>query len=139
MKKGYQTKHREELLNYMRSNPGRHMTAGDICSCMKDHGSNIGTATVYRQLEKLVDDGLVNKYIIDDGSSACYEFIPEGEHACEGKCFHLKCEGCGKLIHLQCEEIDMLNEHIGKDHGFTIDPFRTVFYGTCEDCASKEE
>lgn len=135
----YQTKHSEELLSYMRSIPGKHVTAGEICSCMKNNGSRIGTATVYRQLEKLVDDGLVNKYIIDEGSSACYEFVPEDSHVCEGKCFHLKCESCGKLIHLECEELNLLQEHIIGHHGFKIDPFRTVFYGICEECSGKEK
>ena len=63
IKKGYNTKHKEELMDFLKTIPGRHVTAGEICSCMKEKGSSIGTATVYRQLEKLVSDGTINKYI----------------------------------------------------------------------------
>ena len=60
IKKSYSTKHQEELLNYMKSTAGTHITAGDICMHMRSEGKNIGTATVYRQLEKMVDEGIVN-------------------------------------------------------------------------------
>ena len=133
IKKSYSTRHQEELLNYMKSTAGTHITAGDICMHMRAEGKNIGTATVYRQLEKMVDEGIVNKYIIDEGSSACYEYVDDMKHK-SGNCYHLKCESCGKLIHLGCEEISSLNEHIMEEHGFRVNPRRTVFYGICEDC-----
>ncbi len=101
---------------------------------MKDKGSSIGTATVYRQLEKLVSEGRLNKYIVDEGSSACYEFIPEDDHVCKEKCYHLKCESCGKLIHMECGEVESLNAHIKEHHGFVVNPRRTVFFGLCEEC-----
>ena len=138
IKKGYNTRHKEELLEYLSSMPGRHMTAGEICTCLKSKGSTIGTATVYRQLEKLVDDGRLNKYIIDEGTSACYEFVPEEDHLCEKNCYHCKCESCGVLIHMDCSEIMSFVEHIKEHHGFEIDPYRTVLYGKCSGCMAKE-
>ena len=132
----YKTKHKEELLSYLESIPGKHVTAGEICSCMKEGGSSIGTATVYRQLEKLVSEGLLNKYVVDEGSSACYEFVPEHDHVCKDRCYHLKCESCGKLIHMECEEVAGLMDHIKAHHGFTVNSRRTVFYGLCEECTN---
>ena len=101
---------------------------------MKEGGSSIGTATVYRQLEKLVSEGLLNKYLVDEGSSACYEFVPEKDHLCKERCYHLKCESCGKLIHMECDEVESLMDHIKAHHGFNVNPKRTVFYGMCEEC-----
>ena len=49
----------------------------------------------------------------------------------------MKCEKCGKLLHMDCSEITELNEHLKAEHGFTIDPLRTVFYGICAECADK--
>ena len=106
IKKSYSTKHRDELLEYMKNTEG-HITAGDICMHMRSCGVNIGTATVYRHLEKMVDEGIVNKYIVDEGSSACYEYVSGCDHKASS-CYHLKCEKCGKLIHLGCEEISEL-------------------------------
>ncbi|MBO4242615.1 MAG: transcriptional repressor [Clostridiales bacterium] len=137
-KKGYKTKHQGELIDYLKTIPGKHVTAGEICSCMKANGSTIGTATVYRQLEKLVSEGTINKYIVDEGSSACYEFVPDGEHCKAENCYHLKCSSCGKLIHMECDEVAQLTCHIKEHHGFKVDPKRTVFYGICSDCEAGE-
>ena len=130
----YRTKQREALISYLRTVPGRHVTAGDICAHFAASGTPIGTATVYRQLEGLVDEGLVNKYIIDSGSPACFEFVGENVHIDGAACYHCKCEKCGKLIHLRCEELSGLGEHLSLRHGFSVNPMRTVFYGVCADC-----
>jgi Fur family ferric uptake transcriptional regulator len=50
----------------------------------------------------------------------------------------MKCEQCGKLIHLNCDEINAFFEHVSEEHGFVLDPKRTVFYGICNECNSKE-
>ena len=53
----------------------------------------------------------------------------------DGKvCFHCKCEKCGRLIHLKCEELSGIAGHLYSEHHFSLDPKRTVFYGICEKC-----
>ncbi len=131
----YSTSQREELCRFLEEQKGTHVSVVDICAHFRDMGKPIGTATVYRQLERLVDEGEVNKYIIDLNTPACFEYI--GEHSAGGAhtCFHCKCEKCGKLIHLHCEDLEELGVHLKSEHGFTLDPRRTVFYGICEECA----
>ena len=130
----YKTKQREALLDYLQTVPEHHITAGDICAHFAALGAPIGTSTVYRQLESLVDEGLVNKYIIDSTSPACFQYVGEESHSGEEACFHCKCEKCGRLIHLRCEELTGLGEHLALRHGFSLNPMRTVFYGVCSDC-----
>ena len=134
-KSQYKTKQRAELTAYLMSMAGKHVTVADISEHFEKKSRPIGVTTIYRQLDKMVEEGLVNKYVIDGNSSACYEFI-DNDHHHEGhiSCYHLKCEKCGKLIHLHCEEIEGLMGHIEKNHSFSIDPKRTIFYGVCEDC-----
>ncbi len=133
----YKTKQRQALLSYLMTVPGQHVTAADVCAHFRSQGASIGTATVYRQLENLVDDGLVNKYIIDGSSPACFEFA--GRHAPGAEvCFHCKCERCGALFHMQCDELRGIGEHLAAHHGFTLDPMRTVFYGVCDACRAAE-
>ncbi|MBP0966013.1 MAG: transcriptional repressor, partial [Oscillospiraceae bacterium] len=94
-----------------------------------------GAATIYRQLEKLEQDGLVRRYTLDDRGSACWQY--GGAEAKEGTCrshFHLKCTECGSLIHLDCGHLHEIAHHVEADHGFYIDPSRTVFYGICAKC-----
>ena len=136
-KSQYKTKQRAELLGYLASRPGEHVTAKDICQHFEEKGHHIGVTTVYRQMERMVEEGLVNKYILDGTTSACYEYISGDEHEHGAKqCYHCKCEKCGKLIHMYCEEIEMLFKHIQDEHEFVIDPRRTVLYGLCDSCRS---
>lgn len=133
----YNTKQSCEILNYLKENAGSHFTSQDISDHFRAQGINIGQATIYRRLDRLTTEGLVNKYIIDEKSPACYEYVGT-EHCSHEKCYHMKCEKCGKLIHLNCEEIDELFKHVSEEHGFLLDPRRTVFYGICAGC-NKEE
>ena len=129
----YKTKQRDILLQYLASKKGVHITANDVCEFLKKDGIAIGQATVYRQLERLVDEGIISKYIIDANSPACFEFTG-GAHCTEETCFHCKCEKCGKLIHLSCDELNKMQSHLIAEHRFYLNPVRTVFYGLCEQC-----
>ena len=134
LKLEYRTKQQDLLIEFLKKADRRHFTAAEISEHFKDFG--IGKATVYRQLEKLVDSGEVNKFFTGENAGACFEFVG-GKHE-EGGCFHCRCEICGKLIHLHCDEISQVTAHMEKEHGFEINPFRTVFYGTCAECREKE-
>ena len=134
----YKTKQMTEILTFLKSVQGRHVTVNEICDFFREKGISIGTTTIYRQLEKMVKEGLVAKYVIDGSSSACFEYLGAEEHCHKTSCFHCKCEKCGKLIHLHCEDVVKLEQHLMESHGFQMDPCRTVFYGICEDCRKSE-
>ncbi len=126
---GYNTRPLELVKTVLREGNGTHMTADDIIKALRAKGEKIGAATVYRNLDKLLSQGLVRKYI--GGDSACYSFEGENCH----RHFHLKCSSCGRLIHLECEHIDRLSAHIADEHGFSVDKSKTVLYGLCRECA----
>ena len=130
----YKTKQREKILGYLQSAPGAHITAGDVCDFFRQQGSSVGQATVYRQLESLVDEGFLNKYSIDAGSPACFAYVGQDSHKGGELCFHCKCEKCGRLIHLHCEELNGIRAHLMEEHRFQLNSMRTVFYGLCEVC-----
>ena len=130
----YKTKQRDLLLAYFETVPGVHITANDVCDYFRSQGAAIGQSTIYRHLESLVDEGILKKYIIGANSPACFEYVEASSH-CEGEvCFHCKCEKCGKLIHLHCDELRAIQSHFLAEHRFRLDPTRTVFYGLCEQC-----
>ena len=130
----YKTKQRDILLAYLAGRPGVHTTAGDVCDFFRSQGAEIGQSTVYRQLESLVDEGKINKYIIDANSPACFEYVDANSHVNADVCFHCRCVKCGKLIHLHCDELEEIQRHLYDEHKFRMDPIRTVFYGLCEQC-----
>lgn len=131
----YKTRQQDLLLHYVMQTQGKHFTAEDVRIHFAEKEIAIGTATIYRQLEKLVKEGKLQKYIIDEHSAACFEYT--GECSTDEQHFHLKCEKCGRLIHLECDELEQIKKHLLEEHGFVLDSFRTVFYGKCADCASR--
>ncbi|MCR4661143.1 MAG: transcriptional repressor [Clostridia bacterium] len=133
----YKTKQKSDVVSYLEKNAGKHITASKIALDMNNEGIHIGMATIYRTLEKLVDEGMVKKYFIGENDGACFEYIDKKNSCKHPNCFHLKCEKCGKLIHLDCHEMSHLITHINSDHGFIIDPMRTIFYGICQSCQQK--
>ena len=130
----YKTKQREVLLDYFKTVPGVHVTAGEVCGYFKSREAPIGQSTVYRQLESLVEEGILKKYTVDGNSPACFEYVEPNSHVDAEICFHCKCEKCGKLIHLHCDEMEDMQAHFTAEHRFRLDPIRTVFYGLCEEC-----
>lgn len=136
-KAAYKTKQQDLLYSYLREMQGKHFTAEDVRTHFEQKKISIGIATIYRQLEKLVNEGKIQKYFIDDHSAACFEYAGDDCSKNEQH-FHLKCELCGRLIHLECEELQELGGHLKTEHGFVINPLRTVFYGVCTDCLCKK-
>ena len=130
MKNDYNTKQRKIILDFLKENTA-HVTALDIYEHLKTQGISIGLATIYRTLDKFVDDGLVKKFVIDEHSGACYQLLDGVE--CETH-FHLKCLKCGKLIHLSCNFMERMEKHIFDEHSFVVSSGKTVIYGLCADC-----
>jgi Fur family ferric uptake transcriptional regulator len=89
-------------------------------------------------VDRLVEEGAVNKYMVDSVTGACYEF--KGEHGGESGYVHCKCEKCGKLVHLERKRIEAAMQSLsgsGVDGGFELDCARTLFYGICRDCRGR--
>ena len=135
MPKGrYNTKQREEVLHFLQSKPGEHITVNAIRDYLAGNGSNVGMTTIYRQLDKMVEEGIVKKYVLDSSTAACFEYVDTHSECKENGCTHLKCTNCGKLIHLHCNDLKATERHILEEHGFKADMTRTVIYGLCENC-----
>ena len=127
---GYKTSQKEMLLDFLVKNKEKHTNVQEISAYLRSEGTPVGTATIYRQLDRLVESGNVRKFVIDGKTGACYQYI-ENEKECREH-FHLKCLSCGKLIHLSCGQLIGINRHIAEHHGFT------VFYGKCAECSAAE-
>lgn len=130
MKSEYNTRQRAIILDFLRENSA-HVSARDIIEHLAQQGLKVSVATVYRTLDKLCSLGLVRKFVIDERSGACYQYVSGME--CEEH-FHLKCIKCGKLIHMDCNFLAEMEEHILRDHGFVVSSGKTVIYGTCAEC-----
>lgn len=131
----YNTKQKAAIMNCISTVKDNHFTIDTLCKLLTESGQTVGRTTVYRTVEKLASEGALRKYAASSGESVCYQFVSDHIH-CD-KHFHLKCEKCGNLIHMDCGEMLSIAEHIKDHHGFCIDPLKTVLYGICEACATK--
>ena len=117
----YKTKQMAELLTFLESVQGKHVTVNEICDYFKEKGISVGTTTVYRHLEKMVKEGVVAKYVVDGTSSACFEYT--------GNC---------QTVEKECS-YHCICEHMMEHHSFEMDSLRTVFYGICNECRNNKE
>ena len=133
--KAYNTRQRESVLACVKESAGEHMTAHQVTERLRAKGEKIGLTTVYRWLDRLVGEGVLVKYAAADGESACFRLAECGSE----NCFHVKCESCGAFFHLNCDHLSEVASHMLDDHDFTVDPYKTVFYGTCGECRRRQE
>lgn len=131
---GYNTKQRDLILACLKEHQSQHVTADNIMDYLKEQGTSVGQATVYRNLDKLIKEGVVLRYAGAEGQGACFQYVDCTE-SCSAH-YHLVCVACGQMTHLQCEYLDEMTAHLLEHHQFNIDKYKTVIYGLCNTCSS---
>lgn len=131
MKAEYNTKQRALILDFLKESSA-HVSAKEIALHLEEQGVSVGTATIYRTLDRLCEQGVVRKFVIDERGGACYQYAENGD--CSNH-FHLKCINCGSLIHIDCDFVAEMEKHFFDDHGFTVSSGKTVIYGVCSACS----
>ena len=93
--KQYRTKQKDLVRSCIQAHQGSFFTSKDIVSALAEQGRESGNRyTVYRNLERLEEEGIIARTSIEGTSSVCYRFLPDTP---EGVYFFLKCEECGDL------------------------------------------
>lgn len=127
--KHYHTKQQKVILEYLINSGEHYVSVSQIAAHLKQQGHSVGLTTIYRQLDKFEQEGLVHKIVPDGNSGAHYQYTGE-----EAGSFLLKCEDCGEMIPMACSHMDELYEHVLEEHSFQVNPHRTMFYGICNNC-----
>lgn len=131
MPQTYNTKQRELILGFLTEKAQKHVSVDEIIEYLSSQQASVSKSTIYRQLDKLVSEGIIRRFFLEEGMGACYQYA--GGEGCRTH-YHFKCTGCGELLHVECEELDRLEEHVLSDHGFQLEAAKTVLYGVCEKC-----
>lgn len=130
----YATKQQQAVLRCLEQQAEEALTAADLAEELRRSGNPVGLATIYRQLEKLEQTGRIHKISTEEG--AFYQYCPHPSE--KHDCFLLRCESCGRIVHLDCAHLQDLYTHLETAHHFRIDPRRTVLTGLCGACAEGE-
>lgn len=125
----YFTRQQKAVLECIAAMGEKSVTAAELVDELHRRGEEIGTATVYRQLDKLTQRGAVHKVVTEDGALYSYCGAHEGHD-----CFLIKCEKCGRIEHMACHNLSPLYAHLAADHRFAVNPKKTMFFGLCALC-----
>ena len=162
----YTTRQRAAVLACLKERTGQYLGVQDVADAVKKLGVSVGLTTIYRNLDTLVEEGAVRKFVVDKNSAAVYEYLDD-PHTEE---FHVKCRACGTLFHLRCRAVwyradsqlsqspsfprsrialcaammrarmaAALSGHLLEDHGVELDFQSSVIQGLCKDCRAKAD
>jgi len=121
------TQQRQEIWNELCSSD-EHRDAEEIFFTLRKRGLGISRATVYRTIDVLVKNKLIDKLDIGDGR-ARFEYNEKYLHH-----DHLVCTRCGKIVEFYNDEIEELQNEIAKQYKFTLLDNRHQLFGICKDC-----
>ena len=129
----YKTKRKEEVFKFFLQHKEESLSLKDVCLALAKDGE--GESSVYRIVAALCKDGVIRK-ITDPKSRHCkYQFVGGG--GCTNH-LHLKCNSCGKLIHLDSEKSKALKQNVLSLGGFKLDGASFLF-GECLACAQTQK
>lgn len=102
-------------------------SAQQVHASLHAHGDKIGLATVYRTLQAMVDEGLVDALRTDDGEQA-YRRCSTGHH------HHLVCRDCGRTVEIEGQAVERWTDAISAEHGFSDVSHTLELVGRCSSC-----
>ena len=122
----YKTGKRGMILELLSKNPDRALSIDEICESVL--GGEGGKSTVYRLMSSLVSEGLVRRLTEGPDRSCRYQYLGGACH----EHLHLRCSGCGVLVHLDGEASHRVQESVSLA-GFTLEE-GAVIVGECANC-----
>ncbi len=119
------TTQRQIILEELAKTQG-HPTANDVYDIVRKILPRIGLGTVYRNLEIMADNGMIQK--IERGGSKKRFDATTKPH------YHLRCSQCGKVENMDVEVNDALVTAAAKSSLYQILGHNAEFLGICRNC-----
>lgn len=123
------TNQRTLILDIIKKGKG-HLDADDVYREARKKQPRLSLSTVYRNLQKLKQQGLIEERHFDEAHHH-YEIKASEEH------HHLVCLNCGKIIEFECSFSEKMKEEVSRSHGFEIVSSEVQMNGYCPDCHEK--
>jgi Fur family ferric uptake transcriptional regulator len=103
-------------------------TVPEIVAAAEAAGRPVGIASVYRVLELLTEQGLVQKIDLGDGR-AHYERVDGDEHH-----HHVVCDACGRVEPFSDAKLEAALHRVERETGYTVSAHDVLLRGSCVDC-----
>ena len=108
-----------------------HIDAERLFRSLRTQGRKISRATVYRNLDLLVECGLVRRQRLGQR-----RYLYEHVHPGQGH-DHLVCRNCGRVVEFVSPAISALQREIARAHGFDPSAHTLQISGACVTCAGE--
>lgn len=95
---------------------------------LRDSGSSVGLATVYRALADLAVEGDADS-LQQEGESLYRACTPGSHH------HHLICRRCGTTVEIAADPVEQWAHEVAAQNGFTRPDHVVDIFGYCVDCS----
>jgi Fur family ferric uptake transcriptional regulator len=119
------TRQREVILKELRRLRS-HPTAVGLYEIVRRRLPRISLGTVYRNLERLADMGVIQK-LVWAGSQARFDGNADCHH-------HVRCTRCGRVDDLPGPPLDLAKVKYDDCHGYQLFGYRLEYLGICPRC-----
>jgi len=104
------------------------LTAQEIFDELRASGRRVGIASVYRILELLTAEGVVQRIDLGSGTARYEPVLPDGHH------HHLVCDSCGKVEAFEDPALESALTRVEQRSGYAVAAHDVVLHGACADC-----
>ena len=108
---------------------GGFASAQELHQILRREGDGIGLTTVYRALQSLVDDKIVDLLRREDGE-AIYRLCGDTHH------HHLVCKSCGDTVEIEGGAIEKWAKTMAEEFGFRDVGHTAEIFGICPSAKS---
>lgn len=109
------------------------LSAKDVHEALLAQGSEIGLATVYRNLQVLAHNGNLDVVRQENSETQLFRLCADTRHH-----HHLVCRNCGISEEITGAGIEGWSEQIAKQYGFTEVSHFVELFGLCAHCSGAE-
>jgi Fur family ferric uptake transcriptional regulator len=120
------TRQRVRVLQELAAEPS-DVTALELHRRLRADGDRIGLATVYRTLNALASEGVIDAFAHHPGES-CFRLCSAGHH------HHLVCTNCHLVAELDECGLEAWLDKAAAEAGFEVTDHRLEVFGLCAEC-----
>ena len=124
------SKQREYICNAVKASH-MHPSADDVFEAVRRDMPNISLGTVYRNLNLLVENGVIKKISMPD---SCDRF----DGRCDEHC-HAVCVRCGKILDVEIDPAGIVGSVLKQQNSFIVNECQLVIKGICKTCIGQQE
>ena len=107
------------------------LSAQEISDRLRDGGTDVGIASIYRAIDLLHEMGLVQRVEFGEGPARYEPVVPGGEHH-----HHAVCDQCGRVTAFEDERLEQQLERLAGRIDHSMSGHDIVIHGSCGRCAS---